>query len=70
MPIHIAPNGRELEIRKVGADEKTKKHLQELGIMEGSKITLLSSSGGNVIVIVKEGRLCLDKTLASKILVA
>ena len=70
MPIYIAPQGRELEIRKVGADEKTKKHLSELGILEGSKITLISSSGGNVIVIVKEGRLCLDRTLASKILVA
>ena len=70
MPIAIAPAGTELEVRKVGADEKVKKHLQEMGITVGSKITLISSSGGNVIVIVKEGRLCLDKTLAGKILVA
>lgn len=70
MPIAFAPAGTELLVRKVGADEKVKKHLQELGISEGSKITLISSSGGNVIVIVKEGRVCLDKTLAGKILVA
>lgn len=70
MPIAFAPAGTELEVRKVGADEKVKKHLQELGISEGSKITLVSSSGGNVIVIVKEGRVCLDKNLAGKILVA
>ncbi|MDE6441789.1 MAG: ferrous iron transport protein A [Clostridia bacterium] len=70
MPIYIAPAGRELQVRKVGADEKVRKHLQELGISEGSKITLISSTGGNVIVIVKEGRLCLDRTLASKIMVA
>ena len=70
MPIAIAPQGRELKIRKVGADEKTKKHLQELGLTEGGSITLVSSDGGNVRVIVKEGRLCLDKTLAGKILVA
>lgn len=70
MPIAIAPAGTELEVRKVGADDKIKKHLQELGISVGSKITLISSSGGNVIVIVKEGRLCLDRTLAGKILVA
>ena len=70
MPIHIAPGNVELTIRKVGAEDKKKKHLQELGICEGSKITLLSSSGGSVIVIVKEGRLCLDRTLAGKILVA
>lgn len=70
MPIALAPAGRELLIMKVGAEEKVKKHLQELGISEGSKVTLISSNGGNVIVIVKEGRVCLDKTLAGKILVA
>lgn len=70
MPIALAPAGTELLVCKVGAEEKVKKHLQELGISVGSKITLISSSGGNVIVIVKEGRVCLDKALASKILVA
>ncbi|MDE7265430.1 MAG: ferrous iron transport protein A [Clostridia bacterium] len=70
MPIAFAPSGRELVIRKVGTDEKTRKHLQEMGISEGGVITLLSSSVGNVIVIVKEGRLCLDRDLAGKILVA
>lgn len=70
MPIAIAPAGAELKVRKVGADDKIKRHLSELGIIEGSSITLVSSSGGNVIVAVKECRLCLDRALASKILVA
>lgn len=33
-------------------------------------ITLVSKSPNGVIVIVKEGRLCLDGTLARRILVA
>lgn len=70
MPIALAPAGARLLIRKVAADEKVKRHLHEMGICEGSQITLISSSGGNVIVIVKEGRVCLDRTLAGKILVA
>ena len=70
MPISIAPAGAELLIRKVAADDKVKRHLHEIGICEGSKVTLISSSGGNVIVIVKEGRVCLDRSLATKILVA
>ena len=70
MPITVAPCGCELKVRKVGAEEKVRRHLMEIGICEGSTLTLLSSAGGNVIVAVKEGRLCLDKGLASKILVA
>lgn len=70
MPISIAPAGEELLIRKVSADEKVKRHLHEMGICEGSTVTLISSNGGNVIVVVKEGRVCLDRTLAGKILVA
>ncbi len=70
MPIAFAPSDKELEIKKVSADDKIKKRLQELGITVGGKITLVSSSGGSVIVVVKEGRLCLDRTLASRIMVA
>ena len=70
MPIAFAPSDKELEIKRVSADDKIKKRLQELGITVGGKITLDSSSGGSVIVVVKEGRLCLDRTLASRIMVA
>lgn len=69
MPIAFAPRGEIMKVRKVGAAERIKKHLSELGITEGGNITLVSSSGGNVIVTVKDGRLCLDKTLAASILV-
>lgn len=70
MPIAIAPSNTDLVVRNIGVEEKIKKHLQELGITVGSTIKLISSTGGSVIVIVKEGRLCLDRNLASKILVA
>ena len=70
MPIALAPSNTEMVVRKISAEDKVKKHLQELGVTVGGKITLLSSTGGNVIVIVKEGRLCLDRTLASRIMVA
>ena len=70
MPIAFAPQNKEMEIRRVSAEDKTKRHLSELGITVGGKITLLSSTNGGVIVIVKDGRLCLDRSIAGKILVA
>ena len=70
MPIVIAPLNTELNIVKVLSDEKTKKHLQSLGIAVGGKISVLSSNGGNVVVIAKGVRLALNRDVASKILVA
>ena len=70
MPIVIAPLDTELTIKKVLVDEKTKKHLQSLGIAVGGKISVLSSNGGNVVVIAKGVRLALNRDVASKILVA
>ena len=70
MPLSLAPLNMTVEVKRVSADDKVKKHLQELGITIGSQITVLASDGGNVILVVKEGRLCLDKSLASRILVA
>lgn len=70
MPLIMAPCNREMEVRKISAEDKIRKHLLELGIVVGGKITLLSSGDNGVIVMVKEGRLCLDGNLARRILVA
>lgn len=70
MPIVIAPLNQDLKVVKILTDEKTKKHLENLGITINSTVQVLSKSGGNVIILVKEGRLALDQNIATKILVA
>ena len=70
MPIVIAPLDTELTIIKILADEKTKKHLESLGVFANGKITVISINNGNVICIVKGVRLGLNREVASKILVA
>lgn len=70
MPLVIAPVNCELKIIKVLADEKVKKHLESLGIVINEKITLLSKTSGSVICVIKDGRLALDRNIATKILVA
>lgn len=69
MPIVFAPQGRKLRVIKILAEERTKKHLENLGITVDSEVVVLSSGGGSVIVSVKDSRLALDKDLATKILV-
>lgn len=69
MPLPIAPVGEELTVKKVLADEKNKRHFENLGIIVGAKLTILSAVSGSVIVKVRDGRLALDRGLAMKILV-
>lgn len=69
MPLVIAPINQELQIIKIGTDEKTKKHLGSLGIILHATIRILSNNGGSVICMIKEGRLALDHNIATKIFV-
>jgi len=69
MPLMIAPKNELLKIVKILLDEKTKKHLESLGITINSNLTLLDSSSGSVILVVKDGRLALDNEIARRIFV-
>ena len=69
MPIVMAPLNTDVTVVKIMTEEKTKKHLENLGITFDSKVRVLSEEGGSVILLVKDGRLALDKTMATKIFV-
>ena len=69
MPLIIAPLNVVLKVIKILLDDKTKKHLESLGITIDSEIKVLECSGGSVIIAVKDGRLALDSNIATKILV-
>ena len=70
MPIVLAPTNKVLKIVRISADEKTKKHLENLGITINGDITILSSSGGTVVCKIKDGRIALDRNLSTHIFVA
>jgi len=70
MALAFAPFGRELKITKILADEKTKRHLKNLGLIIGADIISMYDNCGNVIIKVKDCKLALNKTLALKIYVA
>ncbi|MBP5177644.1 MAG: ferrous iron transport protein A [Clostridia bacterium] len=69
MPIVFAPENVDLKVVRILTDEKTKKHLESLGITIDSSLSLLASSGGTVVCKVKDGRVALDNDLSTKIFV-
>ena len=70
MPLIIAPINKELNILKILVDDKTKKHLENLGVIINSKIVKISQNGKSSICVVKDVRLALDENITSKIFVA
>lgn len=69
MPLTLTDAGEENMILKVGGSPEVKKHLEDLGIVAGGTVTVISTIGGNIIVKVKESRIAISKEMASKIMV-
>ena len=56
-------------IRKVGGKPEVRKHLENLGFVAGSDVTVISEIGGNLIVRIKESRVAISREMAGKILI-
>lgn len=69
MPLTMVNSGEENEIKRVGGKEETRRFLENLGFVQGTKVTVVSQIGGNVIVNVKESRVAIGKDMANKIMV-
>lgn len=70
MPIRLAPLNTELRIVRITAEDRVKKHLESLGITLNGELSVLSSSGGTVVIKIKDGRIALDNDLSTKIFVS
>ncbi len=69
MPLNFADSGEDVIIKKIGGNAKVKAHLNDLGFVVGSKVSIISSMSGNLIVNVKETRVAISQEMASKIMV-
>ena len=69
MPLYLANAGEENIIRRIGGSNEMKKHLEDLGFVVGSAVTVVSSIAGNLIVNVKESRIAISREIAMKIMI-
>ena len=69
MPLIFANTGEENIIKQVGGKPEVRKHLENLGFVAGSAVTILNAIGGNLIVRVKETRVAVSRETAQKIMV-
>lgn len=69
MPLTMAETGRELEIRRIGGKEETRRFLESLGFVMGGFVNVVSMIGGDLIVKVKDSRVAISREMANRIMV-
>lgn len=69
MPLSMIGTGESNVVQRVGGREDTRKFLENLGFVAGAAVTVVSETGGNLIVNIKESRVAIGKDMANKIMV-
>ena len=69
VPLAFLKPGDSAKVVKLKADEKLHHHLENLGFVEGSQISVVAENGGNLIVEVKGAQFGIDKSMARRIIV-
>lgn len=67
MPLTMAATGETVRIRKITGKDEVRQHLAELGFVVDSEVIVVSGLAGNLILQVKDSRIALDQTMASRI---
>ena len=69
IPLTFINAGEKNIIKKIGGQPEVKNHLENLGFVVGSEVSVINTMAGNVIVNVKETRVAISKEMAQKIMV-
>lgn len=69
MPLAFADIGVAYTIQRIGGKTETRKHLENMGFVIGTPVTIISMVNGNLIVKVKDCRVAVSQELAQKIMI-
>ena len=69
MPLTMVGDGEEFLIKNISGKEEVRRFLENLGLVAGAQVSLVSKISGNVIVQIKDSRVAISKEMAQKIIV-
>lgn len=69
IPLTMSNLGEAGFIKKVGGKPETRQFLEKLGFVPGSRVELVTKTGGNVIVRVKDSRIAISREMAARIMI-
>lgn len=68
LPLSFLGRGQSATIAKVRGKGDLHHHLENLGFVEGARVSVVSEMGGNLIVEVKGSQVALNKQVATRII--
>ena len=69
IPLTLARSGEVNVIKRVGGKQEVRAHLENLGFVVGSGVTVINTIGGSLIVNVKDSRVAISREMAQKIMI-
>ena len=69
MPLTMLNIGETGKIKRIGGNEETRRFLNNLGLVVGTEVSVVSAIGGNVIVNIKDSRVAINEDMAKRIMV-
>lgn len=61
--------GSKHRIKSVGGNDSIRRHLGDMGFVEGAEVTIVAEVAGSLIIGIHETRVALNRDLARRILV-
>ena len=69
MPLAMMEPGRTVRVVRVSGRPDQKKHLEDLGFVPDTEVSVIQSNSGNMIIKIRDSRLALTKEMAQKVIV-
>ncbi len=69
MPLAMINLGTSAVVTGFNGKDSIKRHLESLGLVIGTVITVLSETQGNLIIRVKDARIAINKGIAQRLVV-
>ena len=69
MPLSMLDPGQEGDICQINGKDELRAHLAQLGFVVGTRVRVVNSLGGSLILQVKDSRVALDRAMANRIIV-
>lgn len=69
LPLTFVKTGDLAKVIKVNGRDNVKKHLADLGFVDGTIVNVISSHDGDIILNVKDSRLAVTREMADKIMI-